>query len=154
MRNIMEVWQVTLEVIKPLDSWVISIFGQGWGLKLRSLWVDAKYASMLRGEARTQDCIHHFLFQLGLGILWVWISFWVYQELRGGMILSLLWWIDSLRWHISFRPKRIVMPHILLTCSLMKLWSYMVYLEALYQTEMWSSHVISGKPCWRSWVPD
>ena len=27
--NRMEVWKVTLEVIKPLDIWVISIFGQG-----------------------------------------------------------------------------------------------------------------------------
>ena len=149
-KNKMEVWQVTLEVIKPLDSWVISIFGQGWGMKLRIVYVDVEYASMPREEARTRDCTHYFLFQLGIEILWVWISFWVYQELRGEMILYLLLLIESLRWNISFRATRLVMPHTFLTCSLIQLWSYMVYLEALYQIEMWSSWLIFGGPCGRN----
>ena len=45
---------------KHMLSWVPFIFGQAWGLMLKTLWRNVEFASMLRGEVKIQGYTNHF----------------------------------------------------------------------------------------------
>lgn len=64
---------------------------------------------MLKGEAKIKDYTSHSQYQTDHGMQLVWFLFWVYLEVKEGMIPFMLWYIDFPKWHISLHVKRLVM---------------------------------------------
>src|SRR5215213_4277096 len=93
---------------------------------LRDLWHAALHVKKLSLDLIHMVYICLFLFLVYLGRIFLWISFWVCLAHRRGGIVSLLLWIDFLRWHTLFHVTKLMMLHMLLICSFAKLCVYMV----------------------------
>ena len=77
---------------------MIFIIGQRCRLMLRDLLRSVGYVSMLKGEARIEDCTRNCQYQIDHGMQLAWILFWGYLKLKGIMIPFILWYIDFPKW--------------------------------------------------------
>src|SRR3954464_9062178 len=93
---------------------------------LRDLWHTALLVKKLSLALIYMVYICLFLFLVFLGRIFLWTLFWDCHVHRRGGIVFLLLWIGFLRWHTLFLVIKRMMLCILLICSFVKLFVYMV----------------------------
>ena len=124
---------------KQLRSLRSTFIDLGWQVMSLKLFPNLPYVIRPRAPS-----ILYFEHPIGLKKMRVWISFWDYQELKGGMTQSWLWLVGSPRWPTSFYFTRVMMLLTLHIYTSRRLSIYMMCQGVLSPIETPNSFPIFG----------
>jgi len=122
-----------------------------WKMMQRNMWRFGWFINKIEHSIRNKrDYCDHYPFLKGHWKVCPWISWWVCHH-QGDLMRSWWWWINLIRWHTLFSPRKVPWPKRREGCSSCTCSNIMASQRTLCWIKTQSSRASFGEPCGSAW---